>query len=265
MYHDRESARHAEEEFDRIFVRKDLPDDIAELPSRGWGRGPDSRLLTETGLAASNGEARRLIEQGGVSIDGQRITDQHARIDVQGGAVLKVGKRKFVRVVPASSLTHSYVSLRRKGYKELYVPGKICFTKGVGRHKDYLQSFELALRDAKIEKCNLVTVSSIYPPGCKRIPTEEGLKLLQPGQITFAVMARNATNEPNRLVAASIGVATPADTTQYGYLSEHHPFGETDEKAGEYAEDLAATMLASTLGVEFDPGWRGMNGKRSTR
>jgi len=127
------------------------------------------------------------------------------------------------------------------------------FTKGVGRHKDYLQSFELALRDAGIEKCNLVTVSSIYPPNCKRIPKEEGLKLLQPGQITFAVMARNATNEPNRLIAASIGVAQPADESNYGYLSEHHPFGETDERAGEYAEDLAATMLATTLGVEFDP------------
>ncbi len=135
----------------------------------------------------------------------------------------------------------------------MYVPSRIFFTKGVGRHKDYLQSFELALRDAKIEKCNLVTVSSIFPPGCKRIPTEEGLKSLQAGQITFCVMARNATNEPNRLIAASIGVAVPADTLQYGYLSEHHPFGETDEKAGEYAEDLAATMLASTLGVEFNP------------
>jgi arginine decarboxylase len=135
----------------------------------------------------------------------------------------------------------------------VYVPGKIFFTKGVGRHKDYLQSFELALRDAKIEKCNLVTVSSIFPPNCKRIPTDEGLKMLQPGQITFAVMARNATNEPNRLIASSIGVAQPADANAYGYLSEHHPFGETDEKAGEYAEDLAATMLATTLGVEFDP------------
>jgi arginine decarboxylase len=135
----------------------------------------------------------------------------------------------------------------------VFVPTKIFFTKGVGRHKDYLQSFELALRDAKIEKCNLVTVSSIFPPGCKRIPTDEGLKLLQPGQITFAVMARNATNEPNRLIAASIGVAQPAESSTYGYLSEHHPFGETDEKAGEYAEDLAATMLATTLGVDFDP------------
>lgn len=135
----------------------------------------------------------------------------------------------------------------------MFVPTKVFFTKGVGRHREYLQSFELALRSAGIEKCNLVSVSSIYPPGCKRIPAQEGFKLLQPGQITFCVMARNATNEPNRLIAASIGVAIPADETQYGYLSEHHPYGETDSKAGEYAEDLAATMLATTLGIDFDP------------
>jgi arginine decarboxylase len=135
-----------------------------------------------------------------------------------------------------------------------FVPTKIFFTKGKGVHKEYLSSFELALRDAKIEKCNLVTVSSIFPAGCKRIPPEEGLKLLAPGQVTFCVMARTATNEPNRLIASSIGVALPQDlTTQYGYLSEHHPFGENEKKAGEYAEDLAATMLATTLGVDFDP------------
>ncbi len=135
----------------------------------------------------------------------------------------------------------------------MFTPTKIFFTKGVGRHKDYLQSFELALRDAGIEKCNIVNVSSIYPPGCKRIPKDEGIKQLSAGQITFCVMARNATNEPNRLIAASVGVAQPADDSVYGYLSEHHPFGETDERAGEYAEDLAASMLATTLGVQFDP------------
>jgi arginine decarboxylase len=135
----------------------------------------------------------------------------------------------------------------------LFTPTKIFFSKGVGRHKDYLQSFELALRDAGIEKCNIVNVSSIYPPGCKRIPKDEGIKQLSAGQITFCVMARNATNEPNRLIAASVGVAQPADETVYGYLSEHHPYGETDERAGDYAEDLAASMLATTLGVQFDP------------
>lgn len=132
------------------------------------------------------------------------------------------------------------------------VPTKIFFTKGVGRHKDFLQSFELALRDAGIQQYNLVNVSSIFPPGCKRISKDEGVKVLQPGEVVFCVMARNATNEPNRLIAASMGLALPADNNQYGYLSEHHPHGETEEKAGEYAEDLAASMLASTSGVEFD-------------
>ncbi|GBD87894.1 pyruvoyl-dependent arginine decarboxylase [bacterium BMS3Abin03] len=135
----------------------------------------------------------------------------------------------------------------------MYLPTKIFFTKGVGRNKEYLTSFELALRDAHIQMCNLVTVSSIYPVNCKRIPLKEGLKEIQPGQIIHAVMARNSTNEPNRMIAASIGVALPADKKLYGYLSEHHPNGQTANVSGEYAEDLAATMLATTLGVEFDP------------
>lgn len=132
------------------------------------------------------------------------------------------------------------------------IPKKLFFTKGVGRHKDYLQSFELALRDAGIEKCNLVNVSSILPPRCKILSKEQGLHEIKPGEITFCVMARNATNEPNRLVAASIGCAVPAEENQYGYLSEHHSFGETEKIAGDYAEDMAATMLATTLGLDFN-------------
>jgi arginine decarboxylase len=134
----------------------------------------------------------------------------------------------------------------------MYIPKMIFFTKGVGVHKDKLASFELALRDAGIEKCNLVTVSSILPPNCKTVTKEEGLKHLNPGQVTFCVFARNDTNEPNRLISAAIGVAIPKDNNVYGYLSEHHSFGEVGKKAGEYAEDLAATMLATTLGIEFD-------------
>ncbi len=134
----------------------------------------------------------------------------------------------------------------------MYVPSKIFFTKGVGKHKDYLSSFEASLRSAGIEKCNLVNVSSIYPPNCKRISREEGLKEIQPGQITFTVIARNSTNEPNRLIAASIGAAIPSDKSNYGYLSEYHPFGVKEKLAGDYAEDLAAQMLATTLGVEFN-------------
>ncbi len=133
------------------------------------------------------------------------------------------------------------------------IPKKVFFTKGVGRHKYQLQSFELALRDAGIETFNLVSVSSILPPGCQIVPREEGLKDLKPGQIVFLVMARNATNEPNRVVASSIGCALPADGSHYGYLSEHHDFGENAEIAGHHAEDLAATMLATKLGIEFNP------------
>jgi arginine decarboxylase len=133
------------------------------------------------------------------------------------------------------------------------VPKKIFYTKGVGVHKEKLASFEMALRVAGLAHCNLVLVSSIFPPGCKIIPKEEGLKLLRPGEIVFAVYDRESNNEPNRLIAASVGVAIPADASMHGYLSEHHSFGETDEKAGEYAEDLAASMLATTLGIEFNP------------
>jgi arginine decarboxylase len=133
------------------------------------------------------------------------------------------------------------------------IPKYFFFTKGVGKHKEQLQSFELALRDAGIQMCNLVAVSSIVPPGCELLTREKGLKMIQPGEITFVVIARNATNEPHRLVASSIGVAIPSGKNQYGYLSEHHSNGQTDETAGDYAEDLAATMLATTMGIQFDP------------
>jgi arginine decarboxylase len=132
-------------------------------------------------------------------------------------------------------------------------PKKVFFTNGVGIHKDKLASFEDALRRAGIEKQNLVYVSSIMPPLCKTISKVQGLKLLKPGEITFCVMARNETNEPNRLISSAIGVAVPKDENTYGYLSEHHAFGKTGKASGDYAEDLAATMLATTLGLPFDP------------
>ena len=131
-------------------------------------------------------------------------------------------------------------------------PKRMFFTKGVGFHRNKLQSFELALRNAGIEKYNLVSISSIYPPECKIITKEKGIQALKAGQIIFVVMARESTNEPNRLVSAAIGLAQPKDKNQYGYLSEHHAFGETQRKSADFAEDLDATMLASTLGIELD-------------
>jgi len=134
-----------------------------------------------------------------------------------------------------------------------FVAKKIFLTQGVGKHREKLSSFEMALRSAGIAQYNLVRVSSIFPPHAKLISKKDGIKLLKPGQILYVVMSENATNEPHRLVASSVGVAIPKDRAQYGYLSEHHSFGQTDKLAGDYAEDLAASMLATVLGVDFDP------------
>jgi arginine decarboxylase len=133
------------------------------------------------------------------------------------------------------------------------IPKYFFLTKGVGKHRESLQSFELALRSAGIQYCNIVNVSSIIPPDCKLISKEKGLKTLKPGEITFVVLSKNSTNEPSRLIAAAVGVAIPTGKEKYGYLSEHQSFGQTDEAAGDYSEDLAATMLATTMGIQFDP------------
>lgn len=135
----------------------------------------------------------------------------------------------------------------------MYIPKKIILTKGVGKHKEKLASFEAALRNAGIAPFNIVRVSSILPPEAKILSKSRGLRYLSPGEIVYAVMAEIATNEPHRLIAAAIGVAIPSDRSQYGYLSEYHSYGETEPKAGDKAEDLAAQMLATTLGVPFDP------------
>lgn len=134
----------------------------------------------------------------------------------------------------------------------MYVPRYIFFTRGVGVAKEKLASFENALRDARIAHLNLVTVSSIFPPHCHILDIGTGLKRLEPGEITHCVLAKEQSREPGRRLVASIGLALPAERGMYGYLSEHHGFGETEQEAGEYAEDLAASMLANTLGIEFD-------------
>ena len=133
------------------------------------------------------------------------------------------------------------------------IPNSAFITKGVGKHKEKLTSFEMALRNAGIAAFNLVKVSSIFPPNCKLISRTNGLKMMSPGQIVFVVMSENTTNEPNRLIAASAGLALPKEQNFHGYISEHHSFGEKETVAGDYAEDLAAYMLATTLAAPFDP------------
>ena len=132
------------------------------------------------------------------------------------------------------------------------IPKYVFFTKGVGRDKKELQSFESALRDAGISFLNLVKVSSIFPPNCVEISREEGMKMIKPGQIVYCVMAQQSSQIKNQVISASIGVAKPKDETHYGYLSEHHTVDQDELTASDFAEDLAASMLASTLGIPFD-------------
>jgi len=133
------------------------------------------------------------------------------------------------------------------------IPTRLFLTRGVGRHRYWLKSFEEALRNAGVAQQNLVQVSSIVPPKCKIISQREGLKELSPGQICYCVMARTDTSEHGRLIASAIGVAIPKDTTRWGYLSEVHGHGRNHQQASDLAEDLAADMLGTTLGLEVDP------------
>lgn len=136
---------------------------------------------------------------------------------------------------------------------QTFLPTRAFLTQGVGRHKEKLTSFEEALREAGVAQYNLVRVSSIWPPHCKVVSRKRGIKQLKPGQVVFAVVAEAATNEPSRRATASVGLAIPADSAHHGYISEHHAFGVGKRSAGDYAEDLAASMLATVLGVPFDP------------
>jgi len=129
---------------------------------------------------------------------------------------------------------------------------KLFLTKGKGIHEDRLTSFEFALRDAGIAGTNIVLISSIFPPNAKLVSRKEGLKQIKPGQILFTIYSKNQTNEPHRMCTASVGIAQPKDKKRYGYLSEYESFGQNEIQAGDYAEDIAAQMLASSLGIPFD-------------
>lgn len=134
----------------------------------------------------------------------------------------------------------------------MLIPKYIYLTRGKGVHREKLASFELALRSAGVASQNLVYVSSIFPPQARLISRRQGQAMMEPGQILFCVMSRNQTDEPHRLISSSIGLALPTDRSLHGYLSEHKGFGQSAKVSGDYAEDLAAEMLASTLGIDFD-------------
>ncbi len=130
----------------------------------------------------------------------------------------------------------------------ILIPKKVFFVSGAGKHKDPLVSFELALRDAGIEKFNLVPVSSILPPGCEFVDKKEGLSQLKPGQIVFTVMAKYTSNEKGKKIFASIAAAKPEDETKNGYVAEHS--GEWYEGASDHAEEIASYLVESAFNTK---------------
>jgi arginine decarboxylase len=133
------------------------------------------------------------------------------------------------------------------------IPKEVFFTRGIGRHRHKLQSFQTALRNAGIAICNLVSVSSIFPANCKIILRRRGIAKLRAGEITYCVMSRSDTNEPSQRCCAGVGLAVPASGEHYGYISEFHGHGKNHRQVEDLVEDMAVTMLATTLGIEFDP------------
>ncbi len=100
MYHSPEAAQAAEEEFDKIFIKKDVPDDIEEATYAATDSVSILQLLVDTKLSESKSEARRLVDQGGVSINGQKISDSKTNVSVREPIIVKVGKRKFLKIIP---------------------------------------------------------------------------------------------------------------------------------------------------------------------
>lgn len=134
------------------------------------------------------------------------------------------------------------------------IPKKFFLTKGTGIHKKELRAFENALRDAGVQMCNLVKVSSIIAPGCEMISREEGIKLLKPGEMTFAVIAQSRTNEPGQTIGAAIGMAQPKDETIHGYLTEvEEAVGRTEKDLFKDAVEMAIENLVTEWGhTNFD-------------
>lgn len=102
MYHGAEAAQEAEQHFITVFQKRALPDDIEDMQISGElleaGQISIIKLLVSMGLQASNGEARRSIEQGAVKINETKITDIYESLNPQDGDIIQIGKRKFVKI-----------------------------------------------------------------------------------------------------------------------------------------------------------------------
>ncbi|MBC7109558.1 MAG: arginine decarboxylase, pyruvoyl-dependent [Archaeoglobi archaeon] len=139
------------------------------------------------------------------------------------------------------------------------IPKKFFLVTGCGSHRTDLGSFEIALRDAGVERQNFVSVSSIIPPGCRMIDAEEGRSLLKPGEITFCVMARNSSCKEGENISAALSYVIPEDEERNGYLFEYHGNEKDPEEAKRRAIELAEDLCRDLYECELKIGAVGIS------
>src|SRR5215213_8131719 len=146
------------------------------------------------------------------------------------------------------------------------IPTKFFLTKGTGVHEKEMRAYEEALRDAGVHTGNFIKTSSVVPPGCQLISRQQGVRLIKPGQITFAVMAESQTNEPGQIITAGIGMARPKDPSHYGYLTELESIiGRTPEDVEQDVIEMAIENLVTEWNPKFDGDKVYRKGKKNYR
>jgi arginine decarboxylase len=149
-----------------------------------------------------------------------------------------------------------------------FIPRRVFFTAGTGQHKLERVAVQHAMRRAGVSQCNLVKVSSILPPETQVITRAEGIRLLRPGNIVFAVIAQSQTNEPHQRITPAIAWANPEKRGVPGYIAEVEEDlakGKTEETAADEVGEEAITILAETLRVKVDSKRKWSRRKRTTR
>ena len=96
IYHDDSSALQAEQNFDKLFIKKKVPDDIPEVSLDGPCKLIE--VMVSNGMVSSNGDAKRMVKQGAVKINDEKIEDAFISVEPGSGHILKVGKRRFLKI-----------------------------------------------------------------------------------------------------------------------------------------------------------------------
>ena len=136
-----------------------------------------------------------------------------------------------------------------------FVPPRVFFTSGTGTHRLERVAIQHAMQQAGVSQCNLVKVSSVLPPDTQIISRQQGLRLLTPGNVVFAVIAQAETNEPSQRITPAVAWAKPKKPGVPGVIAEvedNLTHGKNEETAADEVGEEAITILGETLGTRVD-------------